>query len=244
MIEIDRSALDQMRKRFLTTCPEFKSFVEPGAGWAKEEKDYKMAASKRVGDALGEDWNDEALGKAVFKILKSASKTGPLVRWQTEHSIAKQHPELLGEFHAVIGRLVRAEQTSQTSEVALSQAFGALRALKKRGAARLTYGERLNIVFSALSMVRPGEAAPLKIRRINKAWEKLAGEKLFVAATADMALDYRRFAHVFSKLFGIMRDDWRWQPQNWLELQGFLWIAFAEKSPWIAFAKKGTKTDD
>ncbi len=39
-----------------------------------------------------------------------------------------------------------------------------------------------------------------------------------------MAPDYRRFASVFSELFGVMRDDWQWQPQDWLDLQGFLWI--------------------
>ena len=92
-------------------------------------------------------------------------------------------------------------------------------------AASLTYGERLNILFSALSMVRPDEAAPVKITRINVAWEKLTGKKLFVETTAEMASDYRRFADVFSELFGIMRDDWQWQPQDWLDLQGFLWIA-------------------
>ena len=95
----------------------------------------------------------------------------------------------------------------------------------------LTYGERLNIVFSALSMVRPSEVAPLKIRRINEAWDELTGEKLFVEPTADMASDYRRFADVFSELFGIMRDDWQWQPQDWLDIQGFLWIAFSEAAP-------------
>ena len=144
------------------------------------------------------------------------------MRWQTEDSIAKQSPQLLGEFHAVIGRLIR---SGQAAEEVLSQAFDTLDALKERGAASLTYGERLNILFSALSMVRPSEAGPLKITRFNEAWDKLTGEKLFVEATADMASDYRRFAAVFSELFEIMRDDWQWQPQDWLDIQGFLWIA-------------------
>ena len=225
---IDRSALDQLRAHFLVFCPDFRNFVEPGTGWAKEEKDYKVVASKQVGAALGEGGNDEAIGRAVFEILKNASKTGPLVRWQTEDLIAKQHPELLGEFHAVMGRLIR---SVQVSEEVLSQAFDALKVLKERGAASLTYGERLNIVFSALSMVRPSEVAPLKITRINEVWDKLTGERLFVETTADMASDYRRFADVFSELFGIMRDDWQWQPQDWLDIQGFLWIAFSETAP-------------
>ena len=219
---IDSSALNQLRNRFLAVCPDFKSFVDPGTGWAKEEKAYKVAASERVRAAVGEGGDDEALGKAVFEILKTAAKDGPFVRWQTEDTIAKQHPELLGEFHTVIGRLIR---SVQPAEEVLSQAFDALDALKERGAASLAYGERLNILFSALSMVRPGEAAPLKITRINEAWDKLTGERLFVEATSDMAPDYRRFASVFSELFGVMRDDWQWQPQDWLDLQGFFWIA-------------------
>ena len=219
---IDRSALDQMRNRFLAVCPDFRSFVDPGTGWAKDEKAYKVAASERVRTVLGDGGEDAALGKAIFEILKTAAKDGPFVRWQTEDSIAKQYPELLGEFHAVIGQLIR---SGQAAEEALSQAFDTLGAVKARGAASLTYGERLNILFSALSMVRPREAVPLKITRINEAWDKLTGEKLFIEVTADMASDYRRFAHVFSVLFGIMRDDWQWQPQDWLDIQGFLWIA-------------------
>ena len=219
---VDRTALDQLRDRFVAACPDFRSFVDPGTGWARDEKAYKVAASERVRAALEEGGDDEALGKAVFEVLKTAARDGPFVRWQTEDSIAKQSPQLLGEFHAVIGRLIR---YGQAAEEVLSQAFDTLDALKERGAASLTYGERLNILFSALSMVRPSEAGPLKITRFNEAWDKLTGEKLFVEATANMASDYRRFAAVFSELFEIMRDDWQWQPQDWLDIQGFLWIA-------------------
>ncbi|ATX67718.1 AAA family ATPase [Roseinatronobacter bogoriensis subsp. barguzinensis] len=80
-------------------------------------------------------------------------------------------------------------------------------------------------------MVRPNEAAPLKVTRINEAWEILTGEKLFVDSKADIGNDYRRFATVFSELFEIMRDEWRWQPHDWLDLQGFLWIAIDKTTP-------------
>ncbi len=219
---VNRSALDQLRDRFDDACPKFRSFADPGMGWARREKAYKVDASELVEAARAAAEDDEALGKAVFKILRTAAKDGPLVRWQTEDSIAKQHPELLSEFHAVIGQLIRSRQVA---EEALSEAFDGLETLKNCGATSLKYGERLNIVFSALSMVRPGEAAPLKITRINKAWEMLTGDELFVEDTADMASDYRRFADVFSEIFDIMRDDWKWQPKDWLDIQGFLWIA-------------------
>ena len=223
---INSSALEELRSRFLAICPDFKSFLDPGSGWAEEEKAYKMAASDKVRAAVAEIEDDEALGKRVFEILK-IEKEGPLVRWQTEDSIAKEHPELLDEFHAVIGQLTR---SVEGAEQALSRAFEAFDALKQRGAASLTYGERINILFSALSMVRPDGAAPLKISRINKAWKKLTEENLFVEGTADTAVDYRRFAGVFSELFDVMRDDWQWQPQDWIDIQGFLWIALDESA--------------
>ncbi len=219
---ISQSALEKLREMFLALCPDFRDFVEPGSGWAKGEKAYKVAAIDRVRSALAENATDEILGKNVFEILKTAAKNGPLVRWQTEDAIAKNAADLLAEFYTVIGRLIRSEESP---EIALATAHDALQALRARGATSLTYGERINILSSALAMVRPGEIAPLKIARINEAWEELTGAKLFVEAKADMAMDYQRLANGFTEIFEIMRDEWRWEPQDWLDIQGFLWIA-------------------
>lgn len=41
---ISRPALEKLRIRFLALCPDFRSFVEPGTGWAHGEKAYKVAA--------------------------------------------------------------------------------------------------------------------------------------------------------------------------------------------------------
>lgn len=219
---ISLSALGKLRERFIALCPDFRSFVELGTGWAKKEKDYKVAAIGRVRSALAEHSSDVNLGKNVFEILKTAAKEGPFVRWQTEDAIAKNTPDLLAEFHAVIGRLIRSEEPP---EIALANASGALEALRARGATSLTYGERINILSSALAMVRPNVMAPLKITRINEVWEALTGEKLFVEAKKDMAKDYRRLADGFAEIIQIMRAEWRWEPQDWLDIQGFLWIA-------------------
>jgi hypothetical protein len=158
----------------------------------------------------------------VFEILKTAAKDGPFVRWQTEDAITKNAPDTSEDFYATIGRLLRTDEPAAT---ALDKAYDSFVDLRERGATSLTYGERLNIVFSSLAMVRPTEAAPLKITRINEAWEELTGEKLFVESTANMRVDYGRFASVFAELFTIMRDKWAWRPQDWLDIQGFLWIA-------------------
>ena len=219
---VDRSALDQLRNRFLAACPDFHTFIDPGTGRAKDERAHKDVASKQTRAVLKEGGDDETLGNAVFEIIKTAAQPDLSVGYDLENSIAAQDPELLGEFLAVIGKLVRSDQAA---EEVLWQAFDSLSAMRAQGVPSLTYGARLNVLFLALSLVRPREAAPLKIKPINEAWDKLIGEKLFVERTADMTSDYRRFAAVFSELIDIMRDDWKWQPQDWLDVQGFLAIA-------------------
>ena len=219
---VNLNGLEKLRKRFLELCPDFRNFESPGEGWAKSEKAYKLAAIERVQEAIAADIQDETLGKSVFEILKTAAKDGPFVRWQTEDAITKNAPDTSEDFYATIGRLLRADEPADT---ALAEAYDSFVKLRDRGATSLTYGERLNILFSALAMVRPNEAAPLKITRMNEAWEELTGEKLFLEAKANMRDDYRRFANVFAELFTIMRDRWGWRPQDWLDIQGFLWIA-------------------
>ncbi|MCY4195307.1 MAG: AAA family ATPase [Rhodobacteraceae bacterium] len=219
---VNLSALETLRRRFLELCPDFENFESPGAGWAKDEKDYKLVAIEQVQEAMAADTQDKTLGKSVFEILKNAAEDGPLVRWQTEDAITKNAPDTSEDFYATIGRLLRTDEPAAT---ALDTAYDSFVELRARGATALTYGERLNIVFSALAMGRPTEAAPLKITRINDAWEELTGEMLFLESQANMRDDYRRFANVFTDLFTIMRDQWGWRPQDWLDIQGFLWIA-------------------
>ena len=215
---LNRSALEKLRRSFILRSPDFKSFVDCGHGPAQDERAYKLAASERVQLALTrQNTQNETLGKSVFEILRTAARDGPLVRWQTEDEIEKKNPEALKEFYAVIGRLLRSGEPAAT---ALTNANNELAELRERGVKILTYGERLNITFSVLAMVRPAEAVPLKISRINEAWDALTGERLFVESNANMGEDYRRFADVFSKIFKIMRDEWGWQPQNWLDTLG------------------------
>lgn len=219
---IDREALKRYRDIFLRLNPSFTSFVEPGNSLAEGEKAYKVAAIKRVKTVLSLGASDEKTGRDVYEVLKTAAKDGPFVRWQTADSIARNAAALLPEFYSAIGRLVRSRESA---EVALSEANNSLESLRKNGAVALTYGERINIMTSAFAMVRPREMAPLKITRINEVWETLTGEKLFVEATADMAADYQRFSEGFTELFEVMRDEWKWDPQDGLDIQGFLWIA-------------------
>lgn len=219
---IDRAALELLRQNFLAECPDFQSFAEPGTGWAADEKPYKLNASALVNEAIREAVDDAAAGEALFGILKTSDQSGPLVRWQTQDQIAKEAPALLPEFYGVLGALARSEASLGE---ALALADRNLMALRDRGATALSFGERINILFTAVSMVYPNQAAPIKIKLFNDAWVLLTGKPLFVEAKADMARDYQAFAKVFAAIFTIAHDEWAWQPTDWLDIQGFLWIA-------------------
>jgi hypothetical protein len=225
---ISREELERYKEIFLSRSPDFKTFVEPGDSAARSEKSYKVASIERVRTILAKNASDEDAGRDVYDVLKTAAKDSPFVRWQTADSIARSAGNLLPEFYATIGRLVRSKDSTET---ALYEANHAFEALRKSGASSLTYGERINILTSALAMVRPEDMAPLKITRINDVWEPLTGEKLFVEATSDMATDYRRFSEGFTELFEIMRDEWGWDPQDRLDIQGFLWIVGDKSVP-------------
>ena len=63
---IDSSGLHELRERFLVACPDFRSFVDPGSGWAKHERTYKAKASERVRTAR-EDGGDDVFVYGVIR---------------------------------------------------------------------------------------------------------------------------------------------------------------------------------
>ena len=161
----------------------FRSFVDPGTGWARGEKAYKVAASELMRSRLEKVETTKPLERPCSRYSGPQRRTPPSYDCRPNSRSPSSIPTCSGEVHAVIGRLTR---SGQAAEEALTQAFDTLVAVRARGAASLTYGERLDILFSALSRVRPHKAVPLRITRINEAWDKLTGEKLFIEATADM----------------------------------------------------------
>ncbi|WP_404478588.1 AAA family ATPase [Novosphingobium sp. BL-52-GroH] len=214
------NVLTELRDRFLVHNPGFESFTEPGEGSVVAERAYKEAASDKVRDAIGRIHDPVSLGRETFEILKSATPTGPLVRWQTQDAIAAHYPQALDDFYEVIGRLVAS--TNYAGD-ALGEAFTQFAEMKQAGITPLTIGEQANILFSALSMARPQESAPFKIKVMNR-----ASNILLLTDIIDGAFEaesYWRFAELFEHIFATMRDDWNWQPRDWFDVQGFLWIA-------------------
>lgn len=214
------NALTELRDRFLAHNPGFESFAEPGEGSVAVERRYKEAASHKVRDAIDRLNDPVSLGRETFEILKNATPTGPLVRWQTQDTIAAQHPQALDDFYDAIGRLVASN--SYAGE-ALEDAFSQFAAMKQGGIAPLTIGEQSNILFSALSMARPHESAPFKIKIMNRAANILLQTNIIDGTFKPES--YWRFSKMFEVIFATMRDEWNWQPQDWFDVQGFLWIA-------------------
>ncbi|MCY4342330.1 MAG: hypothetical protein OXE83_01980, partial [Gammaproteobacteria bacterium] len=139
MAKIDKSALLTLREQFESVCPDFRTFDHPGEGRAKEELASRRTALDEVKAAVAEGETDQAIGKSVIEILqKGGNKRSPLVDVHTERKIKARHPQILGEFHTAIGRLV---QSDQGTEEALQRAFSALDDLEFEGQRhKLSYG--------------------------------------------------------------------------------------------------------
>ncbi|NJC05772.1 DNA polymerase III delta prime subunit [Sphingomonas kaistensis] len=221
------NGLKLLRARFLSHCPDFRSFAEPQSSYVDGERAYKIAAADKVTGALQEAFDDEELGRQVFVIMKEAAKDGPLVRWQTEDDLKKKYPWALSDFYRYIGRLVRSKHPIEES---LEEAFKSFQELKDAGAKVLTYGEQLNILITAASMVHPQAAAPIKKKMINAAAEALGQPALFPGEHFDQE-NYSRFKALFDRVFGVMNNGWGWGPRDFFDVQGFLWIALNYEQP-------------
>lgn len=231
---IDRSALDELKRGFEAACPDFKTFDSPGTGPIQKMLARTREASKQVRqlvDASNED--DQTVGERVMEILS------PHI---VAHRWAKQASEF-PQIGAIIGSLIRSRQDT---EEALSGAFDALKDLHDRKTIKLSYAGCLTLASSALSMVRPGDVAPVAKKKFNEVGKRLTGESFF-EENRSLASDYRRFAEVLTALFRVMRDNWLWHPRDSLDVRAFLWIAVSEDAkdtqPHKAPAGKGA-TDE
>ncbi len=232
---IDSRALDELKHRFEAVCPDFKTFDSPGTGPIQKMLARTREASKQVRqlvDASNED--AQTLGERVMEILSPHIVAH---RWANQ---ASEYPQI----GAIIGSLIRSRQAT---EEALSGAFDALKDLHDRKTIKLSYAGCLTVVSSALSMVRPGDVAPVAKEKFNEVGERLTGESFF-EENRNLASDYRRFAEVLSELFRVMRDNWLWHPRDSLDVRAFLWIAVSAEAkgamPHKAPAGKGMTDDE
>ena len=86
---VDRPALDQLRDRFLSVCPDFRSFVDPGTGWASDEKAYKVAASETGADRTRRRWRRRGSWKGRLRDTQDRSK-GRTLRTVADRGLHRQ----------------------------------------------------------------------------------------------------------------------------------------------------------
>lgn len=224
--QIGRDILEKYKEIFLKKSPDFVNFQEAGAeqNQVRSERQFKNSVINEINGWRDEELDDESLGDRVMKELV---KEG-LIFFQTGGIIKKMPADLLAEFHTTIGQLARLEKET---EDAIAEAYESLCAIYEKLRERnqhktvpLTFGARIQIIFSAMGMSRPNEAAPAQKIYINKVWEQLTGDKIFVNnADFDIRVAYGRFKNVFNQLYEAM-TEWKWTPRDWIDIQGFLWV--------------------
>jgi 5-methylcytosine-specific restriction protein B len=212
--------LDAMRDRFLDKCPDFESFEQAYGAYFDDERAYKDRLLSEVKAVLADDLSDVETGKALLKLL--ATGDGALVRWQARDDIEKKAGEpARGEMLAAIGALAR-----QTSEFPAACAGAArhLEALRQQsGLQGPGPADVLSIVTSVIGVAHPSGAVPVRKTAGQKAAAALTGNPVFVAGV--LAEDeYATYLALIDRVFQVMRDQWRWRPRDWFDVQGFLWV--------------------
>lgn len=214
--------LDEMRTNFLDRVPDFERFTLTDNLYEEVERSYKDVMIANVAAIIASADSDAAAGRRIYKALMPQS--GPLLRWQTADAIEKKTPALADRFYEIIGRTARANGPIGS---VINDAASSFARLREEGATVLTAGQCSGIAFSVAGFARPADAAPFKPTLAKEAAMTLIGDKIF--DLKDVSPDQvQSWLTLLRRVFVVMRDEWRWEPRDLVDVQGFLWTALSD----------------
>lgn len=220
--ELNRTALELMKASFLARYPDFEpaGFSAKSGGYYVEERGYKEALIAKGRGLLGDgsSLSDVDLGTTFLDLV--TSRESGLLGWRTDGRVKKLRADYPGKLEHEVGQLVRSEGNLPHALAAFVQNTWPL--LKEGQERSLPYSETRNIGSMILALARPHEAYGINTDPVMKTARALTGSVIFGYAplTAD---EYRRVLELVHAIFGIMRDEWGWQPRDLWDVQGFVW---------------------
>lgn len=218
----DWAELEQLRERFLERAFDFENFKQSNGVYYETERVYKDQIRQRIRNAVQSISDEIQLGQEIATALMP--QKGAFLRWQTRDTIDKQHPELAPIFYETIGKLARSSSDPLDTIWTAARSFEELRA---QGVNVLKIGEILSITITAIGFIRPKDAAPLKITFARNVAAHLTDDKIFIGNTCDR-IQIEAWLSLLHRIFDVMRDVWKWEPKDLLDVQGFAWIALSE----------------
>ena len=218
--------LRQACATFLQRMQGFTSFAAPGP-YQTTEREYKDRAADALREIVQGPASDIDAGKAILRRLTLGEPGLPL-GWQTLDAISKTDATVRDDVFRAIGNLARADADDST---ALEIAARVLEHSAKTGLAHMRSGAVLSSVISVWGTLHPDQAAWFKVRRMSEAAKQLFGRTLFPSGTFQQA-DFEDYAQLMRALLGLLDREMGWQPQDLVDVQGFIWVALASDKDW------------
>lgn len=216
-------AMEQLRATFLARMDQFDDLAADYGSFWDSEKSYKQNARGAV-VAINADPQRSAAerGKAIYERLCQNAGQGLPLSWRTKGEVFAASPDLQTRFFETIASLGNPEEDAG---ILAEQAARSLEQLREDGIANLKRGEVLNIVLSVLGTFRPKDSCWFKSRLLNQAAKHLSCPRLFPSDRFELD-EFEKFQSFMLKVQSWL-DDREMKPENFEDVQGFLWVALA-----------------
>lgn len=212
---------------FLRRMPGFTTFRDRSGQYWKTEREYKERSTQAVSEIANSTVSDSEAGLAIVRRLTLGERGLPL-NWQMLDSLSKAAPHLRESVFAALGALARADGDAAA---ALERAARVLEDARAQGVPNLQTGAVLNTVISIMGTVQPLVSAWFKVTRMKEAGARLFGRKLFSSPTFQRA-EFAEFDQLLFALFEFLKREQGWEPDDLMDVQGFLWVALASDAEW------------
>lgn len=236
---IDRSALDQLKQRFLKEFPDF----EGGGGFTgrsrfhTEEDDYKRALIDRAGTYLAEHRSDhQKLGGLLLDLIANGTDLeSNLLGWRMAAGLSERRKEHPGVLELAAANIALADDPITGVNEFVDQTWSTVFASHGNN----PYGDVRTIPTLVAAIIRPNEAISLRTDRFNTLYETLFSRRLFKRAPLSRE-ELEQATEVARELRGIIDQEWGWHPRDLWDVQGFIWVSCATETA----DKRSEMTDD
>lgn len=217
-------AMEQLHATFLERMDQFDNLAsEDGTFW-EVEKSYKQDARGAVIAANADPQSSPAeRGKAIYERLCQNAGQGLPLSWRTKGEVFAASSEVRTKFFETIASL---SAPDEDAGVLAEQAARSLEALRDEEIPGLKRGEVLNIVLSVLGTFRPKDACWFKSRLFDQAARFLSHPRPFPSYHFELD-EFEQFQSFMLKIQSWL-DDRGMKPENFEDVQGFLWVALAK----------------
>lgn len=217
---LDRDALEQLRGLFLEKHPDFRTFDDSGS-FGPGEDEYKRALVERADGLMSEHAgaDERILGAALLDLISGkGGLESNLLGWRMVDGLAKSRLAYGIAIETAAGRLARDADPIFGLTSFVTECWPLFSEGQEQS---LPYGDSRTIPTMLRALVDPERIMAIRSRPTDNASTMLRGHRVLTKQ-----LDANQIESVMTmarEIFAVMRDEWRWRPRDFWDVQGFIW---------------------